>query len=142
MTIAWVVNVLALAFGAGLGARALLAPRWAARLVRLQPDEQGGGAAEFRATYGGVFLGLHGVALSLTLLYLEGGRVLIGVAATGAAAVLCAGWAGAAFGRFVAILRDGADTRFNRISTAVELAVATAIGAPWLVWMVVLAPGR
>src|SRR5690606_21238423 len=56
--------------------------------------------------------------------------------ATGALAVLTAGWGGAAFGRALAIWRDGADTTFNRISLVVEAGVALAIGAPWAVWLV------
>jgi len=135
MIFAWVLNALALAVGAALGARGLLDPKWAARFVRLQADEQGGGFAEFRATYGGVFLGLHAVALLMTLKYLTGGAAVIGVAATGAAAALGAGWAGAAFGRVIAIWRDGADTKFNRLSAGVEAAMALAIGAPWIVWI-------
>ncbi|HYD87214.1 MAG TPA: hypothetical protein VEA80_07055 [Vitreimonas sp.] len=136
MLIAWLLNVLALMFGAGLGARALIDPRWAARFVRLAPDEQGGGFAEFRATYGGVFLGLHAAALLLALRYLLSGGALIGVAAAGASAALAAGWAGSAFGRAVAIWRDGADTRFNRLSVVVEAGIALAIAAPWIAWLV------
>jgi hypothetical protein len=134
MLFAWGLNVIALCFGAALGARALIDPKWAARFVRLKADDQGGGFAEFRATYGGVFLGLHGAALLLALRYLLSGGALVGVIAAGASAALCAGWAGAAFGRFVAILRDKADTKFNRISCGVELAIAVAIGMPWFVW--------
>jgi hypothetical protein len=87
MFVAWLLNALALAFGVALGARALLNPKWAARLVRLREDEQGGGFAEFRATYGGVFLGLHGVTLLMTLKYMLGGEYVLGVAAAGAAVV-------------------------------------------------------
>jgi hypothetical protein len=134
MIFAWGLSALALAFGAALGVRALIDPDWAAKFVRLKPDEQGGGFAEFRATYGGVFLGLHLVALVFTLLYLWGGEYVIGVCATGAAAAIAAGWAGAALGRVVAIWRDGADTSFNRMSAGVEIAMAFAIGMPWLVW--------
>lgn len=71
-----------------------------------------------------------------------GGAPRASAAATGAAAALSAGWAGAAFGRFVAVLRDGADARSNRIRIAVELAVAAAIGAPWAVWLAILSPAR
>ena len=134
MFIAWLLNALALAFGVALGARGLLDPKWAARLVRLREDEQGGGFAEFRATYGGVFLGLHAVTLFMTLKYTMGGEYVIGVAAAGGAAALSAGWAGAAFGRVIAIWRDGADTKFNRLSVVIELAMAAAIGGPWAVW--------
>ncbi len=132
---AWIVNALGLGFGAFLGLRGLLDPKWAQRLVRLMPDEQGGGFAEFRATYGGVFLGLHGLALVMTLLYSLGGEYVVGVAATGAAAVLSAGWAGAAFGRVLSMLLDSADTKFNRLSAGVEVALALAIAAPWIAWL-------
>jgi hypothetical protein len=33
------------------------------------------------------------------------------------------------------MIRDGAATAFNRLSAAVELAMAAAVGAPWLVWL-------
>ena len=134
MTFLWILNALALAFGAGLGARALLDPKWAARFVRLKADEQGGGSAEFRATYGGVFLATHLVALIMTLLYVSAGEFVVGVAATGAAAALGAGWAGASGGRVLAMLLDGTDTRFNRLSAVVEAALALAIAAPWIGW--------
>lgn len=135
LTLAWWLAAAALAFGAVLGARALIDPKWAARFVRLAPDDQGGGFAEFRATYGGVFLGLHAVALLLVLRYLLSGEHVVGVAATGALAALAAGWGGAAFGRIIAIWRDGADTGFNRISAVVEAAIALAIAAPWTLWL-------
>ena len=54
---------LALLGGAGMGAYALVNPRWAAWLVRLQPDPaRPGGAGEFRATYGGLFFAVHALA--------------------------------------------------------------------------------
>lgn len=134
MLLAWSLNALALAFGVILGARGLLDPKWAARLVRLKPDEQGGGFAEFRATYGGVFLGLHAVALLLSLRYIFSGEHVVGVSALGAAMALAAGWAGASFGRLIAIWRDNADTPFNRLSAAIEAAIALAIAAPWIAW--------
>lgn len=134
MIFAWLVSVLALIIGAGLGARALIDPDWATKFVRLKADEQGGGQAEFRATYGGVFLGLHAAALLLAIFYLMGGEYVIGVCATGASAAIAAGWGGAACGRAIAIWRDGADSKFNRMSVGVELAMAFAIAMPWLVW--------
>ncbi|MBY0567791.1 MAG: hypothetical protein K2P70_10785 [Hyphomonadaceae bacterium] len=133
MFFAWVLNVLALLVGVALGVRGLFDPKWVARLVRLREDGPGGGA-EFRATYGAMFIGLHLVALAMTGKYLIGGTYVVGVAASGAAAVLAAGWAGAAFGRVVSILRDGADTKFNRASVVFELAMTAFIGAPWAVW--------
>jgi hypothetical protein len=131
----WLLNALALTFGAALGARALFDPHWAARLVRLREDGAGG-FAEFRATYGGVFLGLHLIALAFTLKYVTGGENIAGALAVGAAAALSVGWAGAAFGRIVSMWRDGADTPFNRISAGVECAMAALIGGPLAAWFV------
>jgi hypothetical protein len=135
LTAAWIVNALALAFGAILGARALIDPHWAQKLVRLKPDEQGGGFAEFRATFGGLFLFMHLAALVLTLRYTLAGGALIGVVATGATAAVAAGWGGAAFGRLVSMWRDKTDTKFNRLSFVIESVMALAIAGPWLVWM-------
>ncbi len=136
MLAAWIASAVGMAFGAYLGLRGLMDPRWAAKLVRLKADEQGGGFAEFRATYGGVFLGLHTAGLALALQYLRSGHEVIGVAATGAVAVLAFGWAGAAFGRVVSMWRDqGTATPFNRLSVGVEIALAFAIGAPWAFWL-------
>jgi hypothetical protein len=135
MGVAWGLCVVGLCFGAFLGARGLIDPNWAAKLVRLRED-QAGGFAEFRATYGGVFLGLHGAALLLVLYYLRGGAEVPGVAATGAVFAVAAGWAGAAFGRLVSIWRDkGANTGFNRLSIGVEAGTALSIGAPWALWL-------
>lgn len=133
MAFAWVLNVLALVLGVALGLRGFFDPKWAARLTRLREDGPGG-AAEFRATYGAMFVGLHIVALAMTAKYLLEGTYVVGVAASGAAAALAAGWAGAALGRVVSILRDGANTKFNRLSVVFELVLAAFIGAPWAVW--------
>lgn len=135
MLIAWWLNALALAFGVLLGARAFFDPNWAAKFVRLQADEQGGGFAEFRATYGGVFGGAHLAALALSLKYVISGSPVIGVCATGAAAVLAAAWAGAACGRALSYWRDGTRTQFNLILMGVEAAMALIIGVPWIIWM-------
>ncbi len=134
MGFAWVLHAFGLAIGIALGARALIDPKWAARFVRLKADEQAGGFAEFRATYGGMFLAVHAAALLMTLMYLNGGEFVIGVAATGGAAALGAAWAGACGGRVLSMLLDRTDTPFNRMSAAVEAALALAIAAPWLVW--------
>jgi len=136
MLIAWILNALALALGAAFGARALIDPLWAQKLVRLKPDEQGGGFAEFRATYGGMFLLLHLAALALTLRYVLGGGALIGVVATGATAAVAAAWGGAAFGRLVSMWRDKTDTKFNRLSFCFEAVMALAIAGPWVLWRV------
>jgi hypothetical protein len=133
--VAWSLNALALTFGAVLGLRGLIDPHWAQRLVRLKPDEQGGGFAEFRATYGGVFFALHAAALWFSLSWIFGGEHVVGALATGASAAVAAGWGGAAAGRALAMLRDDVRTRFNAQSTGVEALMALLIGAPWLVWL-------
>jgi hypothetical protein len=136
MVVAWVVSALALAFGAGLGARGLIDPHWAARFVRLKEDEQGGGFAEFRATYGGLFLALHAAALLLSLKWLADGEAVVGAIAAGASGAVAAGWAGAALGRLLSMWRDpGARTRFNQLSATVEGAMTLLIGGPWLLWL-------
>jgi hypothetical protein len=136
MIFAWVLNGLALAFGAGLGGRGFIDPRWASRFARLQPDEQGGGFAEFRSTYGGVFFFSHAAALGLTVAYVMGGEYVLGVAATGAALVLGAAWAGSSLGRLIAIVRDGVRTRFNFLCALAEAGLSAAIAAPWIAWFV------
>lgn len=133
--IAWVLNAVALAFCAGLGARALINPDWAARFVRLRPDEQGGGFAEFRATYGGLFLASHAAALYFTLRWIFGGEAVLGIFAAGAAAALGGGWIGACLGRVFALYSDRAlATRFNVQSAGAEAVLALLIAAPWLAW--------
>jgi|CXWL01.1.fsa_nt_gi hypothetical protein len=133
--LAWSLNAIALVFGVGLGARALVDPHWAAKFVRLQADEQGGGFAEFRATYGGVFAVSHFVALLLTLKWMLGGEFIFGIYAAGAAAALSAAWAGACGGRSLSMWRDaGTRTPFNQLSAGVEAGFAFAIAAPWLAW--------
>jgi len=134
MALAWWLNALALAFVTALGVRALFNPKWAARFLRLNPDAQAGGFVAFRAAYGGIFAAAHGAALLLSFRYIVGGELVVGMAATGAAAALAAGWAGGACGRALSMWRDGVRTRFNKISAGVEAALALAIAAPWLVW--------
>lgn len=136
MLFAWWLSAIALAFGAALGLRAFFDPKWAQRFVRLKPDEQGGGFAEFRATYGGVFAAMHLAALALVLRYLLSGGHLVGVVATGAIATISAAWAGAAAGRAMAMWRDNARTKFNLYSAGVEAGVSLVIALPWLLWLI------
>ncbi len=134
--VAWCLSALALAFGVYRGIRSLIDPHWAQKLVRLAPDEpdERGGFAEFRATYGGLFFGLHAAALLLALIWIARGGALVGVMATGASAAIAAAWAGAAAGRALSMWRDGAATRVNLSSAALEAIVAIVVGAPWLLW--------
>lgn len=135
MLFAWLLSALACALGAFLGVRAFFNPHWAARFVRLEADEGNGGFAEFRATYGGMFAGVHGVALLLIFAWLYTDEYALGAVAAGAVAVLSAGWAGTAAGRGFSMLRDGTCTQFNVISAVFEIGVAFALCAPWLAWL-------
>jgi hypothetical protein len=65
------------------------------------------------------------------------GETAIGAGAIGATAVVSAGWFGAACGRLLSMSSDnGTQTKFNRLSTAVEIAMFVLVGAPWLMWLV------
>ena len=131
---AWSLNALALAFGASLGLRGLFEPHWAARRVRLKPDEQGGGLAEFRAAFGGLLLAAHAAALFFTVKWIINAESVVGIFAAGAAAALSAAWIGAAAGRVLSMLRDNTRTRINLTRAAVELVLGVLIGAPWALW--------
>ena len=91
MLLAWGLCVLGLAFGGALGLRALFDPKWAARLVRLKADEQGGGQAEFRATYGGVFFLGFGGSRWTSDMAINYYKTVLGVAAQLMAMVLLVG---------------------------------------------------
>lgn len=109
MTLWTVLNVCGALGTAGMGALGLLAPRVCARLVGLKPLHPAG-AAEFRATFGGLFL-----ALGLTPLVTgEPAAFLVGGLA----------WAGAALGRVVSVVVDRGRTRANLIAVGVEAAFA------------------
>ena len=65
------IAIIALGFCAALGLGALLAPKWAAGVVRLVADpnpDKPGGFSEFRATYGGLLLLIH---LSVLIILLQ-----------------------------------------------------------------------
>ncbi|MBI1252315.1 MAG: hypothetical protein GC189_12690 [Alphaproteobacteria bacterium] len=132
MQFAWIMACVALTLGAGLGLRGLLDPNWASGLLRLKAEEgRPGGFAEFRATFGGLFLFAHAVALLAAVRHLMTGDDVMAVYAGGGLAVLSAAWGGTALGRIVAMARDGADTPFNRASTAFEIVIAAMLAAPW-----------
>jgi hypothetical protein len=119
-----------------MGAYGLLNPRWAQGLVRLRDDpEKPGGFAEFRGTYGGLFLASHLVALVLMVAVAREIEDLGGVptlwTALGAAACCGAMWIGTAIGRIASILRDATGTKYNQASVAFELALGLVVVAPW-----------
>ena len=124
----------AAAFLGGLmGLLSLAVPSWGASVVRLQPcSERPGGWAEFRASYGGMFLALHGAVLLSIAMSAQAG--MASVIASGFAAG--AAWFGMAVGRLVSIVLDhddrGTRTSYNIASTGFELVMAGALMAPFI----------
>lgn len=129
-------SALGLVIGAGMGAWGLANPRRAAGIVRLQetPDRPGG-FAEFRGTYGGLFLATHGFALVFMIAVAREIEALGGVpsylVALGAAGVCGLIWWGTALGRLAAIALDRAGTRYNQASVVFEIVLGALILAPW-----------
>jgi hypothetical protein len=114
-----------LAFGAGLGVKGMFDPMWAGRLVRLQPENgQPEGYSEFRATFGGMFLGLHLSALAFMVFWGE-------EAGIAACSVLAAGWLFTALGRYLSYSMDS-NTQHSHVvrSVAIEVIIGLAI-AVW-----------
>lgn len=128
-----ILAVIAAIFGAGLGAWALVNPEFGSKLARLKPDpDRPGGYAEFRATLGGMMLLLH-------LAYL--GAAFSGFGGIGAAAVLAAGWGGAALGRILSLLLDadkGVRVQHTYLSVAIEVVVAAIFAAPVLAFILAM----
>jgi hypothetical protein len=131
MLVSSIIAALALLLCALLGLGALLAPRWAQGVVRLQPDPapgKEGGFSEFRATYGGLLFMIHMTALAVLF-------TVPPAFALFALMPVAAGWFGAGIGRLVSYL---VDTRANRgpgmmlVWIPMELALGLAIAAPVL----------
>lgn len=129
MQVTEILAIIGLGLGAAMGLGALIFPEWASGVVRLKADPtKGGGYSEFRATYGGLLLMVHGAALVIVLITPAAGSALVVLP-------LSAGWLGAAIGRAVALVFDRSklgDTRIIPIWMATEVALALAIGAPVL----------
>lgn len=116
----FLISAAALAFGAALGLKGLLDPAWAGKLVRLQAENgQPEGFAEFRSTLGGMFLGLHLVALALLVF----GEPQVGV---GACLILAAGWLFTAGGRFMAYKLDP-DCKHKHVITSIIIEVVAGL---------------
>jgi len=129
-------SAVGLTIGAGMGLWGLVNPRWSAGVARLQetPDKPGG-FAEFRGTYGGLFLATHGFALVFMIAVAREIEALAGVpsylVALGAAGACGLIWWGTALGRVAAIALDGAGTRYNQLSAGFEIVLGALILAPW-----------
>jgi uncharacterized protein DUF4345 len=102
--LAWSAAVVTVLFGLVL----LFAPRFAFRLMRLQPKENHPEAvAEGRATMSGFYLGLGLCCILFAQPVLYGA---LGVS-----------WLFTAFGRILAMMSDGANTLYNWVFLALEL---------------------
>jgi hypothetical protein len=119
-----IVALIACAIGGGLGLYAMINPAWASKLVRLVPTAgQVEGKSEFRATYGGLFLGGHAFAAYALVAQINGPV---------AAAAVGAGWMGSSVGRMLSIAADKTGTKLNAFNVAFELALGLALAAPLL----------
>ncbi len=121
-----ILGAIACVIGGGLGAYAMVNPRWASKLVRLAPTEGTvEGKSEFRATYGGLFLAPHAfVAWALI-----SGRVGSDLAA----AVMGTAWLGSGLGRLLSIALDKTATGLNWFNVAFELVLGIALLSPILI---------
>lgn len=133
-SIVLIFSGLGLMVGMGLGLGGFVWPGWASRLVGLTTLREEG-FAEFRATYGGMFLFGHFMAAFLLLKALSATNdISWAFIAAGAAFALGAGWIGTALGRLASMYQEKTtNTQFNQASTAFEAVVGIAIAAPWLV---------
>lgn len=125
------ISLIALGFCAALGFGALLAPKWAAGVVRLVADpdpDKPGGFSEFRATYGGLLLLIH---LTVMIVLLQAQLdVTYKVFALFPVAM---GWIGAGLGRLLSLMLDKQENRANGLIPVwipMELALGLAILAP------------
>lgn len=127
-----IVSLVTLGFGALIGFISLINPAWGANVVRLQADPdplKPGGFSEFRATYGGLFLMLHLMALLLTY---HVPRIASDILIL---APIAAGWIGAGLGRTVSLLFDREENReagLIPIWIPLEILIGLAIFAPFL----------
>jgi hypothetical protein len=111
--------------GLGLGLVGLFSPAAAAKIVRLQADPAfPDGMAEFRASFGGLFIGVHGMALAfLALTQTDQGHEMAAIFACSSAAAL---WLGTALGRAFAL---AVDRRTRTAYQAFAVGFETALGA-------------
>jgi hypothetical protein len=120
------VTGLGLLIGAGMGLYGMINPKWASWLVRLRDDPaRPGGFAEFRGTYGGLFLGVHATALVLMAQAFHGGGDM-GLA-LGAMLTCAAAWIATSVGRLVSIAVDKTGGGFNYGSVVFELILGVMI---------------
>ncbi len=121
------LSMAGLAFGAYAGFMALIAPERIASLLRLQADPaRPGGYAEFRATFGGVFLMVHLATLILMQRLSDTGAILVVLPVAFA-------WLGAALARLASMALDrekNGEGGINRYWVGLEIVIALMIAAP------------
>ncbi len=130
-----IISIIGLGFAALLGLGSLISPNWGAGVVRLveNPDPaKPGGFSEFRATYGGLFLFSHLMAIVLILALHNAEPPAL---TTMIVLPLAMGWFGAAIGRTASLVLDRTRNRSAPIIPvwiATEVATGLAIAAPFL----------
>ena len=130
-----IMSLLALGFGAILGAMALISPHWASGVVRLVEDpdpDKPGGYSEFRATFGGFFMLSHMMTAALLMTVSASDVNLLSVLVV---LPLAAAWMGASLGRAISLLVDGRKNRSNGMIPVwipMEFLVGLVIAAPLL----------
>lgn len=123
------VTLMGLGIGTLLGGLGLLYPKGASAIVRLIADPQKPeGFAEFRGTYGGLFLATHFLGLWLVLFGSD--RFLI----KGALWMLGALWIGTACGRGPAFVLDRTRTLYVAGSICFECLIGAMIAGPSILW--------
>lgn len=129
MTIAEIIALIGLALGSLSGLRALLQPQWIADVLKLQADPgRPGGYAEFRASFGGLFLLMH--LFGIFMMVSDGGFHGAIVAAT-----ISMGWWGAAIGRTISLVADNAQNGeggINKIWIFLEIVIGSMLLAPMI----------
>lgn len=118
------MSLAGLAFGMFAGLIALFRPNAIANTLRLQPDPgRPGGYAEFRATFGGVFLMIHLTGF-ITVLHIKPTLSIFAVLPISMA------WFGAAFARMASMFLDKAQNGeggINRYWVILELVIGLLI---------------
>lgn len=118
-----IAAIIACLIGGGLGGYGMINPSWVSDLVRVVPAPgKVEGKSEFRATYGGLFLGGHMFALWTLLSQMPGAELASGA--------LGAGWCGSGAGRLVSFMVDKTASRLNVFNVCFEFVLGVALLLP------------
>jgi len=128
MAISDILAMIAAHVGALMGLLGLINPEWSKNVVRLAPGpDKPGGYAEFRASFGGLFLFLHAAPI---IAFFAGNGFM------GSAFAAALAWIGMALGRVVSMLLDhkamGTRTGYNVFGTGFELVLGLMLLAPFI----------